>query len=151
MTPVTRGSQMLGREGNFVQSEIGHAHGSACSAHAWRQEQGPCPWVEQAGADVALPPPARVTMLEEELGRMAPDLGAVEEWRRRDAEYAQRLRDLEAATSARNEVRPSLTLLGLRFARYPCEMLLCKAGSEEWKQASSQRLLQRCAPACMAL
>ena len=36
---------------------------------------------------------------------MAPDLGAIEEWRRRDADYGQRLRDLEAATAARNEVQ----------------------------------------------
>ena len=43
-------------------------------------------------------------MLEDELGRMAPDLGVIEEWKRRDAAYAQRLTDLEAATAARNEV-----------------------------------------------
>jgi len=43
-------------------------------------------------------------MLEEELGRMAPDLGVIEEWQRKDADYQQRLRDLEAATAARNQV-----------------------------------------------
>lgn len=47
-------------------------------------------------------------MLEEELGRMAPDLGVIEEWKRKDADYTQRLRDLEAATAARNEARPLL-------------------------------------------
>ncbi|EIE19557.1 RecF/RecN/SMC protein [Coccomyxa subellipsoidea C-169] len=47
----------------------------------------------------------RVTMLEEELGRMAPDLGVIEEWKRKDADYTTRLADLEAATAARNEVR----------------------------------------------
>ena len=46
----------------------------------------------------------RVTMMEEELGRMAPDLGAIEEWRAKDAAYSQRLRDLEAATTAHNQV-----------------------------------------------
>ena len=44
-------------------------------------------------------------MMEEELGRMAPDLGAIEEWRAKDAAYAQRLRDLEAATAQRNQAR----------------------------------------------
>ena len=43
-------------------------------------------------------------MLEDELGRMAPDLGVIEEWKRKDAAYGQRLTDLEAATAARNEV-----------------------------------------------
>ena len=43
-------------------------------------------------------------MLEDELGRMAPDLGVIEEWNRKDAAYGQRLTDLEAATAARNEV-----------------------------------------------
>ena len=46
----------------------------------------------------------RITMLEEELGRMAPDLGVIEEWKRKDASYTQRLADLETATAARNEV-----------------------------------------------
>lgn len=46
----------------------------------------------------------RITMLEDELERMAPDLGVIEEWKRKDASYAQRLADLEAATAARNEV-----------------------------------------------
>ena len=44
-------------------------------------------------------------MLEEELERMAPDLGVIEEWKRKDASYVQRLADLETATAARNEVR----------------------------------------------
>lgn len=43
--------------------------------------------------------------MEEELGRMAPDLGVIEEWKRKDTEYSARLRDLEAATAARNTVR----------------------------------------------
>ena len=43
-------------------------------------------------------------MLEEELERMAPDLGVIEEWKRKDASYVQRLADLETATAARNEV-----------------------------------------------
>ena len=45
-------------------------------------------------------------MLEEELERMAPDLGVIEEWKRKDASYVQRLADLETATAARNEARP---------------------------------------------
>ena len=45
-------------------------------------------------------------MLEEELERMAPDLGVIEEWKRKNASYVQRLADLETATAARNEVRP---------------------------------------------
>ncbi len=43
-------------------------------------------------------------MLEEELERMAPDLSVIEEWKRKDASYVQRLADLEGATAARNEV-----------------------------------------------
>jgi structural maintenance of chromosome 4 len=49
----------------------------------------------------------RVTILEEELGRMAPDLGVIDEWKRKDADYSQRLCDLEAATASRNKVRAS--------------------------------------------
>ncbi len=48
-------------------------------------------------------------MLEEELGRMAPDLGVIEDWKRKDADYTTRLADLEAATAARNEARPFST------------------------------------------
>ena len=48
----------------------------------------------------------RITMLEEELERMAPDLGVIEEWKRKDASYVQRLADLETATAARNDVSP---------------------------------------------
>ncbi len=44
-------------------------------------------------------------MLEEELGRMAPDLGVIEEWKRKDTDYTTRLADLQAATAARNEAR----------------------------------------------
>ena len=33
-------------------------------------------------------------MLEDELGRMAPDLGVIEEWKRKDAAYGQRLTEL---------------------------------------------------------
>ncbi len=53
-------------------------------------------------------------MLEEELERMAPDLGVIEEWKRKDASYVQRLADLETATAARNEV--SLTFIAWRLA-----------------------------------
>lgn len=49
-------------------------------------------------------------MLEEELERMAPDLGVIEEWKRKDASYVQRLADLETATATRNEVSPSPTV-----------------------------------------
>ncbi len=44
-------------------------------------------------------------MLEEELKGASVDVGAIEEWRRKDAEYRGRLTDLEAATQARNQVQ----------------------------------------------
>lgn len=56
-------------------------------------------------------------MLEEELERMAPDLGVIEEWKRKDASCVQRLADLETATAARNEV-PCLTLCPARSASH---------------------------------
>ncbi|PSC72157.1 structural maintenance of chromosomes 4 [Micractinium conductrix] len=47
----------------------------------------------------------RITMLEEELSRMDVDLEAIEKWRQKDAEYAERTKDLQAATAERDEVR----------------------------------------------
>ena len=54
---------------------------------------------------------------------MAPDLGAVEEWRRKDADYAQRLRDLEAATAARNQARCAAVLHSRLHAGTPVPSL----------------------------
>ena len=51
---------------------------------------------------------ARVTILEAELEAASPDMGAIEAWRRKDAEYAQRCADLESATAARNQARAHL-------------------------------------------
>jgi len=46
----------------------------------------------------------RVTVLEEELGRMSPDMGAIEAYRKKDADYCARVQELEAATAERDEV-----------------------------------------------
>lgn len=46
----------------------------------------------------------RVTVLEEELGRMSPDLGAIEAYRQKDADYKTRVQELERATEERDEV-----------------------------------------------
>ena len=46
----------------------------------------------------------RVTMLEEEIGRMNPDLGAIAAYRAKEEEYAQRVKGLEAATQHRDQV-----------------------------------------------
>ena len=43
-------------------------------------------------------------MLEEELGRMSPDMGAIAAFQAKEAEYAQRVHDLEAATAERDTV-----------------------------------------------
>lgn len=43
-------------------------------------------------------------MLEEELGRMSPDMGAISAFQAKEAEYAQRVNDLEAATAERDSV-----------------------------------------------
>lgn len=47
-----------------------------------------------------------MTILEEELKSANVDLGAIEEWQRKDADYRGRLSDLEAATRARNQAQP---------------------------------------------
>ncbi|KAL0027544.1 hypothetical protein WJX77_009918 [Trebouxia sp. C0004] len=47
----------------------------------------------------------RVAMLEEELGRMNPDMTAIAAFQAKEAEYAQRVSDLEAATAERDNVR----------------------------------------------
>ncbi len=46
----------------------------------------------------------RVAMLEEELGRMNPDMSAIAAFQAKEAEYAQRVSDLEAATAERDNV-----------------------------------------------
>ena len=46
----------------------------------------------------------RVAMLEEELGRMNPDMSAIAAFQAQEAEYAQRVSDLEAATAERDSV-----------------------------------------------
>ena len=43
-------------------------------------------------------------MLEEELKAMNPDMGAIEAYARKDAEYTARVADLEAATAERDQV-----------------------------------------------
>ncbi|KAK2077533.1 hypothetical protein QBZ16_004378 [Prototheca wickerhamii] len=47
----------------------------------------------------------QLTMLQEEMQRCSVDLGAIEAWRAKDAEYASRVAELERATAARDEVR----------------------------------------------
>ena len=68
-------------------------------------------------------------MLEEELGRMAPDLGVIEEWKRKDASYTQRLADLETATAARNEVLIQSGMSYLVVASWKSRRLLCALSS----------------------
>ena len=43
-------------------------------------------------------------MLEEELKAMNPDMGAIEAYARKDAEYTTRVTELDAATAQRDEV-----------------------------------------------
>lgn len=45
-------------------------------------------------------------MLEEELGRMNPDMTAIAAFQAKEAEYTQRVSDLEAATAERDNVSP---------------------------------------------
>ena len=69
-------------------------------------------------------------MLEEELERMAPDLGVIEEWKRKDASYVQRLADLETATAARNEVRSFSSMLTAHLTETvltSCQLENCKS------------------------
>lgn len=52
----------------------------------------------------------RVAILEEELGRMNPDMSAIAAFQAKEAEYAQRVSDLEAATAERDNVSYKLNL-----------------------------------------
>ena len=45
-----------------------------------------------------------MTVLEEELARMSPDLGAIEAYRKKEADYKNRAQELESATGQRDEV-----------------------------------------------
>lgn len=47
----------------------------------------------------------RITMLEEQMAAMEVDLEAIQKWRTKDAEYAERGKELEAATAERDAVR----------------------------------------------
>ena len=49
----------------------------------------------------------RVTVIEEELARMRPDMGAIEAYRKKEADYSARVKELEAATSERDEAGSS--------------------------------------------
>ena len=46
----------------------------------------------------------RITMLEEELRVTSPDMGAIEAYRLKEAEHAQRIAELEALTAERDQV-----------------------------------------------
>lgn len=46
----------------------------------------------------------RVTVLEEELGRMSPDLAAIEAYKKKEADYQHKAQELENATTERDEV-----------------------------------------------
>ena len=67
-------------------------------------------------------------MLEEELGRMSPDLEAIEAYRKKEADYQTKAQELESATAERDEVRCILLRLA-SFSRpntfdYSCNSLL---------------------------
>ena len=47
----------------------------------------------------------RITLLEEEMQAMEVDLEAIQKYRAKDGEYAERARELEGATAERDEVR----------------------------------------------
>ena len=54
----------------------------------------------------------RVTVLNEELARMSPDIAAIEAYRKKEADYQNRAQELESATAERDEVcELSFTLL----------------------------------------
>lgn len=46
----------------------------------------------------------RLTILEEDLARMSPDMGAIEAYRQKEADYNSRVDQLEAATAERDGV-----------------------------------------------
>ena len=64
-------------------------------------------------------------MLEEELKGASVDVGAIEEWRRKDAEYRGRLADLDAATQARNQVSSTWTGVLRASSRATCMQAQC--------------------------
>ena len=46
----------------------------------------------------------RVTVLNEELARMSPDIAAIEAYRKKETDYQNRAQELESATAERDEV-----------------------------------------------
>lgn len=48
----------------------------------------------------------RVTILEEDLTRMNPDMSAIEAYRKKEADYAAKAKELEEATAERDGVSP---------------------------------------------
>ena len=47
----------------------------------------------------------RVTMIEEELGNMNPDLSTIEAFRAKDADFSSRQAEVNAITAERKQVR----------------------------------------------
>ena len=46
-------------------------------------------------------------MIEEELARMRPDMSAIEAYRKKETDYKARVKELESATSERDEAGSS--------------------------------------------
>lgn len=66
------------------------------------------------------------------------DLEAIEKWRTKDGEYAERAKELEEATKERDEVRCRLGCTALCCARawqaVPLEPVAWFGGAERWSQ-----------------
>lgn len=84
------------------------------------------------------PHPHRITILQNEIAAMSPDLGAIERYRAKDADYSERVKELLAVTSERDQVclvhhsvlppAPPLTCpLG-----NTCQCVICTS-SQPWK------------------
>ena len=76
-------------------------------------------------------------MLEEELGRMNPDMTAIAAFQAKEAEYAQRVTDLEAATAERDRVSSYCCLL--------LQLPLCRARGFILRAPAMIAVPQQCA------
>ena len=93
-------------------------------------------------------------MLEEELKAMSPDMGAIEAYARKDAEYATRMTELDDANAQRDEVRifPSCMASCASIASF--DILRCRGlwhvSDSGWgrKRVATHLQLSPTAPSC---
>ena len=99
-----------------MRKQLLAADGSSCHAG----EKPPLKKPEQLAALDIQELEYRIAMLEEEVRVMNPDMGAIESYRRKEAEHVQRISELDSLTAERDKVA---SLPGLLTARACCAAL----------------------------